>query len=170
MRGALAEKRQRHSRALLGAAKESLIRRLREKEAEVKEAERRNAELHARASQLGAEVQFWQAKAMSQEAAAASLRAQIQQAMVGSAHDRKVDGHGAAASEGQGAEDAESVYVDPNRASLSEPTCKACRRRSATVLMLPCRHLSVCTECERVVHACPLCSCARSSSIEVYLL
>lgn len=169
LRRTLAEKRRRHYRALLGSAEQSLARRLREKEAEVETAKRRNAELQARAAQLGAEVQLWQAKARSQEAVAASLRSHIQQGLMGGAHDRKVDSCGAAASEVQAAEDAESVYVDPDRAAPPEPSCKACRRRAATVLMLPCRHLSVCTECERVAHVCPLCSCVRSTSIEVYL-
>lgn len=169
MRRTLTEKRQRHYRALLSVAEESLARRLREKDAEVEKAKRKNAELQAQAAQLGAEAQFWQAKALSQEAAAASLRAHIQQAMMGGGNDRKVDGCSAAEYESQAAEDAESVYVDPDRESSSEPSCKACRRRAATVLMLPCRHLSVCKECERVVRACPHCSCARTSSIEVYL-
>ncbi|OWM88313.1 BOI-related E3 ubiquitin-protein ligase 1 [Punica granatum] len=170
LRRTLAEKRQRHYHGLLGAAEESLARRLREKEAEVEKARRRNAELQARAAQLGAEAQVWQEKARSQEAAAVSLRAHLQQAMMGGgAHDRKVDSCGVAVSEGQAAEDAESVYVDPDRTALSEPSCKACRRRTATVLLLPCRHLSLCKECERVAHTCPLCYCARSSSIEVHL-
>ncbi|KAK4751718.1 hypothetical protein SAY87_020516 [Trapa incisa] len=170
LRRALAEKWHRHYRALLGSAEESLSRRLREKEAEMEKAMRRNAELQARAAQLGAETQLWQAKARSHEAAVASLRGHIQQALMGAAaHNRKVDSCGAAASEVHAAEDAESAYVDPDRPSLSEPSCKGCRRRTATVLLLPCRHLSVCRECERVAHVCPLCSCVRSSSIEVYL-
>ncbi|KAK4794180.1 hypothetical protein SAY86_012174 [Trapa natans] len=171
LRRTLAEKRQRHYRALLSSAHEPLARRLREKEVEVEKAKRRNNELQTRAAQLAAETHFWQVKARSQEAAAASLRVHIQQALMGAAaaNDRKANSIGAAASEVNAAEDAESAYVDPDRPSLSEPRCKACQRRTATVLLLPCRHLSVCTECERVAHVCPLCCCARSSSIEVYL-
>lgn len=170
LRRALAQKRQRHYRELLGVAEEALAGRLREKEAEVEKARCKNSELQARAAQLGAQAQAWQARARSQEAAAASLRAHLQQAMRGGAHDRKVDISGAAVSEGQSAEDAGSVYVDPNRTPVaSEPSCRACRKRAATVLTLPCRHLSLCTGCERMAHACPLCSCAKSSSIEVYL-
>lgn len=173
LRHTIAEKRQRHYRALLGAAEESIVRRLREKEAEVQKATRRNAELEARAAQLSVEAQVWQAKARAQEATAVSLQAQLQQAITisgggGVAQDsRRVD-DGLGGIEGQ-AEDAESAYIDPDRVVVSGPNCKACRKRVASVVLLPCRHLCLCTDCDQVAHACPLCLCMRTSSVEVYL-
>ncbi|PON47140.1 43kDa postsynaptic protein [Parasponia andersonii] len=178
LRRTLAEKRQRHYRALLSAAEESVARRLREKEAEVEKAARRNAELEARAAQLSVEAQIWRAKARAQEATAASLQAQLQQAIMsggGAAQDRRglLDEGGitCAAEGGHVAEDAESAYVDPDRveAAASGPSCKACRKRVASVVILPCRHLCLCTECDRVVQACPLCLSLRNSSVEVFL-
>lgn len=177
MRRTLAEKRQRHYRALLSAAEESTSRRLREKEAEVEKATRRNAELEARAAQLSVEAQVWQAKARAQEATAATLQAQLQQAIMSSgAHDRRGLDEGGVITcaagggvEGQ-AEDAESAYVDPDRVTAaSGPSCKACRKRVASVVILPCRHLCLCTECDRVAQACPLCLSLRNSSVEVFL-
>lgn len=186
LRRTLAEKRQRHYRALLGAAEETIARRLREKEAEVEKATRRNAELEARAAQLSVEAQLWQAKARAQEATAASLQAQLHQAMMGcgggggggptSAHDRRGldDGGGLSCADGGGgggqAEDAESAYVDPDRvAAVPGPSCRACRKRVASVVLLPCRHLCLCTDCDRVVQACPLCLSLRNSSVEVFM-
>ncbi|KAF5729663.1 SBP family protein [Tripterygium wilfordii] len=173
LRLTLAEKRQRHYHALLGAAEESITRRLREKEAEVEKATRRNAELEGRATQLSVEAQVWQAKARAQEATAASLQAQLQQAIMngGVAQDSKrgEDGTGGAGGlEGQ-AEDAESAYIDPERVTVSGPSCKACRKRIASIVLLPCRHLCLCTECDKVAHACPLCLSVRNSSVEVFL-
>uniref|UniRef100_A0A5B7A5C1 Putative BOI-related E3 ubiquitin-protein ligase 1-like n=1 Tax=Davidia involucrata TaxID=16924 RepID=A0A5B7A5C1_DAVIN len=166
LRRTLAEKRQRHYRALLGAAEESVARRLREKEAEVEKAARSNAELEARAAQLSAEAQVWQAKARAQEATAASLQAQLQQAIM-SGGCAQEDGGGV---EGQ-AKDAESAYIDPERVEVvsSGPSCKACRKRVASVVLLPCRHLCLCTECDAVAQACPLCLSFRNSSVEVFL-
>ncbi|GMJ12448.1 hypothetical protein like AT1G32740 [Hibiscus trionum] len=171
----LAEKRNRHFRELLVAAEESVARRLREKEAEVEKATRRNAELEARAAQLSVEAQAWQAKARAQDATAASLQAQLQQAMVGGGaavtQDSRRGEEGlksAGGVEGQ-AEDAESAYVDPERMAASGPSCKACRTHVASVVLLPCRHLCLCTECDRVAQACPLCLAVRNSSIEVFL-
>ena len=177
LRRALAEKRQQHYRALLSAAEESIARRLREREAEVQRATRKNAELEARASQLSIEAQVWQAKARTQEVAATSLQAQLQQAIMngGVVQDsrRGDDGTGCSGGvEGQGkAEDAESAYVDPDRVTVvpGRPSCKSCRKRMASVVLLPCRHLCVCTECDQMVQACPLCLHVRNSSVEVFL-
>ncbi|GLT49086.1 hypothetical protein SLA2020_226680 [Shorea laevis] len=175
LRRTLAEKRRRHYRALLGAAEESVVRRLREKQAEVEKATRRNAELEARAAQLTVDAQVWQAKARAQEATAATLQTQLQQAIIsgGAAQDsrRAEEGlkcAGRAGVEGQ-AEDAESAYVDPERTAVFVPACKACRTRVASVVLLPCRHLCLCTECDRVAQACPLCLTVRNSSVEVFL-
>uniref|UniRef100_A0A803LUA4 RING-type domain-containing protein n=2 Tax=Chenopodium quinoa TaxID=63459 RepID=A0A803LUA4_CHEQI len=170
LRRTLADKRQRHYRALLGAAEEAVTRRMREKEAEVEKAARRNAELEARAAQLSAEAQAWQAKARAQEVQAASLQAQLQQAMVGPANGSGVLQEGNGVGCGGDAEDAESAYVDPvSDRRVTSPSCKMCRTRVATVVLLPCRHLCVCRECDDVVQACPLCLSLRSASVEVYL-
>ncbi|XP_061343958.1 BOI-related E3 ubiquitin-protein ligase 1-like isoform X1 [Gastrolobium bilobum] len=171
LRRALAEKRQRHYRALLSAAEESVARRLNEKEAEVKIATRRNAELEARAAQLSVEAQVWQAKAKAQEAMAVSLQAQLQHAMMSGEKRSGEDGGGVSCAvgvEGQ-AEDAESAYVDPERVVLSGPKCKGCGKRVASVVVLPCRHLCVCTECDRHLRACPVCLTVKTSTVEVYL-
>ncbi|PRQ18602.1 putative transcription factor C2H2 family [Rosa chinensis] len=172
----LAEKRQTHYRALLGAAEESISRKLREKEAEVQKATRRNAELEARAAQLSVEAQIWQAKARAQEATAASLQVQVQQAkammsagfQVAGAQDSRRADDGLTCAENQ-AEDAESGYIDPERATGSGPSCKACRKGVASVVLLPCRHLCLCTECDQMVQSCPLCLTLRNSSVEVFL-
>ncbi|XP_016443981.1 BOI-related E3 ubiquitin-protein ligase 1-like [Nicotiana tabacum] len=166
LRRTLAEKRQRHYRALMGAAEESMARRLREKEAEMEKAARRNAELEARAAQLSAEAHAWQARARAQEVTAATLQAQLQHAMMsGGGCNERNDGNG-----GGEPEDAESAYIDPDRVVESTgPSCKACGKRVASVVLLPCRHLCVCTECDAVAQACPLCFSIRSSSVEVFL-
>ncbi|GFZ16563.1 SBP (S-ribonuclease binding protein) family protein [Actinidia rufa] len=152
MRRTIAEKRQRHYRALLGAAEETAARRLREKDAEVEKAARRNAELEARATQLSAEARAWHARARAEEATVASLQEQLKQAIIsGGAGGEELGCAG-----GADAEDAESAHVDPARVEFaSGPSCKACRRRAASVVVLPCRHLSLCTDCGAVAQACP---------------
>jgi E3 ubiquitin-protein ligase BOI-like protein len=148
-----------------------VARRLREKEAEVEKVARRNAELEARATQLSVEAQVWQAKARAQEAQAATLQAHLQKAMmsgVSPAQDSRRAEDPLGGVEGQ-AEDAGSAYIDPDRVVVSEPRCKACRKRVASVVLIPCRHLCLCTECDQVAQACPLCLALRSSSVEVYL-
>lgn len=170
MRRTLAEKRQRHYRALLSAAEETVARQLREKEVEVQKATRRNAELEARAVQLSVEAQVWQAKAKAQEATAASLQAQLQQAIMSGTVEKREEGGLSCAlgAEGQ-AEDAESAYVDPDRVVAAGPKCRGCGKRAASVVVLPCRHLCMCTKCDAHFRACPVCLNLKNSTVEVYL-
>ncbi|KAL2322955.1 hypothetical protein Fmac_027334 [Flemingia macrophylla] len=173
LRRALAEKRQRHYRALLGAAEEAVARRLREKEAEVEKATRKNSELEARAAQLSVEAQVWQAKARAQEATAASLQAQLQQTIT-MCQGGGGGGEESCAVEGQ-AEDAESAYIDPERVAVAvavaaaRPKCRGCDRRVASVVVLPCRHLCICTECDAHFRACPVCLTPKNSTVQVFL-
>ncbi|CAJ1943189.1 unnamed protein product [Sphenostylis stenocarpa] len=171
LRRALAEKRQRHYNALLSAAEEAVARRLREKEAEVEKATRKNAELEARAAQLSVEAQVWQAKARAQEATAATLQAQLQHTIMCQGGDEAIAaGVSCAAVEGQ-AEDAESAHIDPERLVLAaaRPKCRGCTKRVASIVVLPCRHLCICTECDAHFRACPVCLTPKNSTVEVFL-
>ncbi|KAF5180063.1 Boi-related e3 ubiquitin-protein ligase [Thalictrum thalictroides] len=173
LRRTLAERRKEHYRALVGVAEESARTRLREKEAEVEKATRRNAELEQRVAQLRVEAQVWHHKARNQEANAASLQLQLQQAMLMQGaqdnNNRREEGVGCSG-EGE-AEDAESAHIDPERAvmMMSGPSCKACQGRVASVVLLPCRHLCLCTNCNAGVDTCPVCLSFSSSSVEVFL-
>lgn len=168
MRCMLADTSERHYRELLRTREESVRRRLREKEAEIERATRRHAELEARAAQIEKEARAWQVRAAAKEAEAMSLQARLQQVV---AH-----GGGVTAAEPKlksvdgvdEAGDAESVYVDPDRFESNGPSCRICRRRAATVLALPCRHLILCKGCDGSVRVCPLCLSLKNSSVEVF--
>lgn len=160
----LAEWRERHYQALLGAAEETASRKLKEKEAEIEKAARRRAELEKRVANLKEEAQVWQAMAREQEAAAASLQSQLQHAIMHvPAHGKREEG------EMSPADDAESAFVDHYRAISDLPPCQACRKRSVSVVLLPCRHLCLCNECDSEVDTCPRCNSLKSASVEVYL-
>lgn len=178
----LAESRRRHYKALLELAEQSAAKRLREKDVEMEHAARRHAELEKRIVQLRAEAASWQAKARAEEATAAALQAQLQQ----TALERHLKGTGEPGCSGVAdqataeAEDAESAYVDPERregAAVGETpggvstamACRVCQRRAVSVLLLPCRHLCLCRDCVAGVEACPICLCARTACLEVFL-
>ncbi|RWW04663.1 hypothetical protein GW17_00032097 [Ensete ventricosum] len=158
----LAEKRQKHYRALLGAAEKSAARRLREKDAEVERAALRSSELEDRLARLRTESMAWQAKAMADQATAASLHAQLQHAAATAATDP------AACGDPPPADDAESAYVDPGRAE-PDHVCRTCRRRPASAVLLPCRHLCLCDACDGTAESCPVCRSIRTGSIHVFL-
>ncbi|CAA3023025.1 E3 ubiquitin- ligase BOI-like [Olea europaea subsp. europaea] len=169
LKGALAAKMQKHYQVMMEAAAWSVAQRLREKETEVQKAAKHNAELEARAAQLNLDIKKWQARAREQEPTAATLQSQLHQAMIsGGSWEGQVNEHGRTAV-GQ-AENAESSYIDPDRViELSRPSCKACRRRDAMVVVLPCRHFCLCTDCDAVTKICPICCFCKSSSIQVLL-
>ncbi|CAL4923890.1 unnamed protein product [Urochloa decumbens] len=183
LRRALADARRRQYRSLLVAAEAAASQRIREKEAEASEAARRGADLEDRVARLRAEAAAWQAKALADQSTAAALHAQLQQAAAAAQARGKAEEEentGAAA-----ADDAGSCFVDPDRVVEIAPPparpCRACRRAPASVVLLPCRHLCVCADCEPAVPAaaaapfagagaaaCPMCRGAVTGTVQVF--
>ncbi|VYS63054.1 unnamed protein product [Arabidopsis thaliana] len=169
LRLTLADNRERRYVELLCAAEEIVGRKLREKEAELEKATRRHAELEARVAHIVEEARNWQLRAATREAEVSSLHAHLQQAIANrldtAAKQSTIGDDGGDAEE---AEDAESVYVDPERLELIGPSCRICRRKSATVMALPCQHLILCNGCDvGAVRVCPICLAVKTSGVEV---
>ncbi|WVZ57689.1 hypothetical protein U9M48_008042 [Paspalum notatum var. saurae] len=183
LRRALADARRRQYRSLLGAAEAAAAHRVREKEAEASEAARRGADLEDRVARLRAEASAWQAKALADQSTAAALHAQLQQAAA--AAQAQARGK-AEEEENAAADDAGSCFVDPDRVvEIAPPArpCRTCRLRPASVVLLPCRHLCVCADCEPAVPpaaaapfaagavaaaACPMCRGAVTGTVQVF--
>jgi E3 ubiquitin-protein ligase BOI-like protein len=169
------EKRQRYLRSLLNVIEEGLSRSLRDKDLEMEKVNRRNMELEERVKQLKLEAHLWQSKARNHEAMVATLKSNLQQAVVQSKEQNR---------EGCGdneADDAESAHVDPNvEVNYAKPprgskdprdqiTCKICRKNAISILLLPCRHLCLCRDCEMTFDTCPVCHAIKNASVEVYM-
>jgi len=86
----------------------------------------------------------------------------------------------AAASDAGLVESSLSAYMDPCRrttgpGTLSDCACLGCRLKPASIVLLPCRHLSLCGECfatgdaDAAAMACPVCLCVRTGSVEAIL-
>ncbi|XP_048535401.1 BOI-related E3 ubiquitin-protein ligase 1 [Triticum urartu] len=169
LRRAIADRMRHHNRALLVAADKSASRRLREKALEAEREARRGAELEERLARLRNEAAAWQAKALSEQATAVGLHAQLQQAASAARASCEELGGGDAGP----AESCSSAYVDPRRAG-PDRGCHGCHLGAATVVLLPCRHLSLCRDCFAagdmdVAMACPVCHCVRTGSVEAIL-
>lgn len=175
LRQSLVEKRQRYLRSLLNVIEEGLSRSLRDKDLEMEKVNRRNMELEERVKQLKLEAHLWQSKARNHEAMVATLKSNLQQAVVQSKEQNR---------EGCGdneADDAESAHVDPNvEVNYAKPlrgskdprdqiTCKICRKNAISILLLPCRHLCLCRDCEMTFDTCPVCHAIKNASVEVYM-
>lgn len=180
----LEEKRQRHSRQLIAAAEEGFARRLREKDLEMEKIKRQNQELMERFTQLNAESHHWQTKLRSTETIVNLLRTNLHQAQQQQQQQqnafpmsREQSKEGCGDSE---ADDCASSYVDDrndahirtfneNKELREQRTCRVCRCNDVSMLLLPCRHLCLCQDCEGQLNACPLCRTRKNASVQVYM-
>ena len=159
----VAERQRRHYNALLLAAEEVLSRKVREKQAEIDRAAQLTAHLEERLDRVRSEATAWQTKALADQATAAALHAQLQQATAAAQRTGEC--------KSGPAEAAESGFIDPSRVE-PDRSCRACRLRPACVVVFPCRHLCLCEGCEVASSsdgdACPVCCCVRSGSLKVF--
>ena len=174
MRKYLEEKRQRHSQSILSMIEESVLRKMKEKDLELERNNLRNRELEEQVKQLKLEACILQSKAKHKEAMVKFLRKNLQHAVV---QGREQNKEGCGNSE---VDDVESSHIDPNadarrvrslRGSKNprvQRTCKACRNNSVSIL-LPCRHLCLCRDCDIAVDSCPVCYSMKSASVEFYM-
>lgn len=49
-------------------------------------------------------------------------------------------------------------------------TCKVCRVNKVCMLLLPCKHLCLCKECESKLSLCPLCESSKYIGMEVFYM
>ncbi|KAE8792732.1 hypothetical protein D1007_32693 [Hordeum vulgare] len=123
------------------------------------------------------EAQAWRMDAQSKQTAANVLRADLERALAQQAARYGGGGSGS----GNGEDDAESCCWGENHVAFCEEVevetpvvgppvtgvgmCKRCNQSAPVVVMLPCRHLSVCGPCAEAAWWCPSCGCAKQGSI-----
>ncbi|CAL9138783.1 unnamed protein product [Musa acuminata var. zebrina] len=168
LRTGLEEARKRHCRVFLSAMEQQVTKRLMEKEAELERAVRRNAELEEKVRQMSEENQIWFSMAKNNEAVVSSLKASLGHALLQNAAVAAREGYGDSKSTPLPADDAHSccfeVEEDDTRWRM---TCRACRATDACFLLLPCRHVSLCKDCEPEADACPVCGSAKNAGVQV---
>ncbi|KAK8969933.1 hypothetical protein KSP40_PGU019131 [Platanthera guangdongensis] len=174
------EARRRHCKTLLSILGQRAMKQLREKDAELENASRRNAELEEKARQMCAEGLIWFNLAKKNESLVSRLRTSLEQAMI----QKPAAGAHMPAREGFGdsecyspflPDDAQSRFfeiendrrvasrVEENSIGIpasgdrrGRMSCKICRVNEVSVLVLPCRHLCLCKSCDAGVQTCPL--------------
>ena len=171
--------KQRHIASFLTAIDKGVNRKLHEKAVEIATMNRKNRELADRIKQAATEAQNWQYRARYNESMVHALQNNLKQALAAQG------AAAAAAAADQGREgcgesevdDAASSY-EPNvghqqqqqqQRAMSVGACRVCMRREVCMLLLPCRHLCTCKECDGLVDACPVCLAGKTASVEVYM-
>lgn len=166
--------KQRHMTSLLSAVEKNVCTKLQEKDLELENINRKNRELVERMKHVTAEAQNWCYRAKSNESLVSTLRTNLQQAMKSAEQGKEGTGDNEL-------DDAVS-YIDPNNRLSNIPSgsgkctstkkaiiCKVCRLKEVSILLMPCRHLCLCKDCEGLVSVCPICQLMTSASVEVFL-
>ncbi|KAK4437625.1 putative BOI-related E3 ubiquitin-protein ligase 2 [Sesamum alatum] len=133
---------------------------IKQKEEEMARAAKKSMELQDFLKRMELENQTWQRVAKENEAMVASLNSTIGRLREAA---------------GNAAEDAESCCVEEEKKTETwvektrKMVCRCCNSRNSCVIMLPCRHLCSCRDCEALLHSCPVCRTVKKASIEALI-
>ncbi|KAG5062072.1 hypothetical protein GLYMA_02G035800v4 [Glycine max] len=170
--------KQKHMAALLTSIEKGISTKLKEKDVEIENMNRKNRELAERIKQVAVEVQSWHYRAKYNESIVNTLRNNLQQAISQGAEQGK-EGFG------DSEVDDDASYIDPNNflnilaapinsthksyQDMENLTCRACKVKTVSMLLMPCRHLCLCKDCEGFINVCPICQLIKTASVEVHL-
>ncbi|KAI9070757.1 hypothetical protein K1719_022113 [Acacia pycnantha] len=172
LRQSIMEKVQATQLQSISLVEDKVLQKLNEKEAEVESINKRNMELEERMEQLTVEASAWQQRARYNENMIAALKYNLQQ----------VYAQGRDSKEGCGDSEVDDTASCCNGRSIDfhllsrdnndmkeMMTCKVCRVNEVSILLLPCKHLCLCKDCESKLSFCPLCQSSKFIGMEVYM-
>lgn len=173
LRQSILEKVQAKQFEALASVEDKILRKIRDKEAEVETINKRNSELEDQIKQLAVEVGAWQQRAKYNESMINALKYNLEQVC---AHQSKDFKEGCGDSE---VDDTASccnggavnlqLMLKENRQPKDLTACRVCKSSEACMLLLPCRHLCLCKECESKLSFCPLCQSSKILGMEIYM-
>lgn len=166
LKAALREQKRQHLASFIRKLESRVAMVLRQKEQEIAQVSKRAMDLQQYMKKLEMENQTWRKIASENEAMIANLNATIAMTKASISLQQKPNCD---------AEDAESccdVEADAGERSSKRRkkmnmVCRRCNIGSSSVLLLPCRHLCCCKDCEAFVNTCPVCNSAKQGCIEV---
>ncbi|KAL8256297.1 hypothetical protein R6Q59_031364 [Mikania micrantha] len=172
LRQAVLEKVQTNHLQITSHIEDKFIQKLREKEAEVENINKKNIELELQVEQLAMEAGVWQQRAKYNENMVNTLKFNLEQAYT----------HGKDSKEGCGDSEVDDtasccngraidfhLLCKSNIGTREMMVCKVCRVNQVCMVLLPCKHLCLCKECESKLSTCPLCQCSKYIGMEVYM-
>lgn len=182
MRRETEERRKRFSRRIAATVEESIMKNLRAKEEEIDKIGKLNLALEERVKSLCVENQIWRDLAQTNEATANTLRCNLEQVLAQIHQDEQKQIHQhPGGCDATFADDTESCCgsnfndksddVEEHNGNIgrSSRMCRKCGKEESCVLLLPCRHLCLCTVCGSSLHTCPVCNCSKTASVHVNL-
>ncbi|KAJ0231879.1 SBP1 [Hirschfeldia incana] len=158
LRHAILEKIQTSQHKTVSLMEERVIQKLRGKDEELEMINRKNKELEVRIEQLTMEAEAWQQRANYNENMIAALNYNLERA------------HGRPRESMEGCGDSElddTASCFNGKAAMM--MCRFCGVREVCMLLLPCKHMCLCKECESKLSSCPLCQSSKFLGMEVYM-
>ncbi|CAL1396042.1 unnamed protein product [Linum trigynum] len=177
LRQSILDKVQSDQLQTMSLLENKIIQKLREKETEMESINMKNSELEDKMEQISAESGAWEHRARSNENLINALKLNLQQVYARS-RDQSKEGCGdsevddtASCCNGRGVGggiDFQMLFKE-NKDMKELTTCKVCRVNEVCMLLLPCKHLCLCKECESKLSFCPLCQSSKFLGMEVYM-
>nr|GLL18581.1 probable BOI-related E3 ubiquitin-protein ligase 2 [Ipomoea trifida] len=168
----LKELSQRHTISFLNALEKGVSRKLHEKEVEIENMNRKNKELGEKIKQVAMEAQSWHYRAKYNESVVNALKNNIQQ-LAAQGITQVKEGCGECevddAASTTNHQDVASSGVPSSKQQQQLSCCRACKNKQVSVLLLSCRHLCLCTDCEEFIDICPVCQAVKTASVQVYM-
>ncbi|KAE9603595.1 putative transcription factor C2H2 family [Lupinus albus] len=172
LRETIIEKVQATQLESISIIEDRVVQKLREKEAEIEGINKRNIELEERLEQLAVEADAWQQRASYSENMVAALKFNLEQVYAQSRDskegcgDSEVDDTASCINGGT----IDFHLLSKGNNNMKEMmTCKVCKVNEVNMLLLPCKHLCLCKDCESKLSFCPLCQSSKFIGIEVYV-
>lgn len=168
----LEERRRVNSRRIIQAVEAAIVKRMRSKDEEINKIARLNCALEDKVKSLFVENQIWRDLAQSNEATANALRSNLEQILSNVEKDQFHDNAAADAESCCGSnyedEEKDNYYGGLQEGMMSSNRlCRSCGKVESCVLLLPCRHLCLCTVCGASLHTCPVCKSTKNASVHV---
>lgn len=142
-----------------------VVKKLKSKQEELEKTVKLNAALQEKVKSLCIENQFWRELAQSSEAKANALRTNLQQVLRYREKAADVSEDAESCCDSNAEDDGEEE--ESNGGNKEGMWCRKCGKEESCVLLLPCRHLCVCSVCESSVSDCPVCRSPKNASLVV---
>lgn len=159
------EHRKPSSRRIIAAVEDVIVKKLKAKEEELDKTVKLNSALQEKLKSLYMENQIWRDLAQSTEATANALRTNLQQVLRHRKMVTDVSQDAESCCDSNTEDDGEEE--EDNGVNKEEMWCRKCGKEESCVLLLPCRHLCVCSVCGSSVSVCPVCKSAKNASLVV---
>ncbi|EOA30975.1 hypothetical protein CARUB_v10014120mg [Capsella rubella] len=182
MRIEIEEKRKTQGRRIVEAVEQGLMKTLRAKDEEINHIGKLNLFLEEKVKSLCVENQIWRDVAQSNEATVNALRSNLQQVLAAVERNRweeppavADDAQSCCGSSDENDSEEERWKLageaqDTKRMRREATTlCRNCGKGEASVLLLPCRHMCLCTMCGSSINTCPVCKSPKNASLHVNL-